>query len=279
MPVWAEITEWFPDADVVSEVAEVVDFHAVRDDGLVEGAPVDARVGPNLDVVADLGASHLRNLDLPLAVEDETEPVGADDDAGVEDDAIADRRPRIKHHSRIQDAVGADGRAGADVTSGEDHSARADGRAGLDDRPGPDRDVRSESDVGRHDGRLVHAGGGQSRRQQPLCGPGERYAGPGHDDDGAIGRIDVRDEHARCCGRGYLAQVLPLRVGERPALRPLQAAHGSDFERAVAMDATIHEVRDFLHRFHRFSREVPPPDDGLPFNCRRGSIPSRPARP
>ena len=242
------------DADVVSDLAEVVDLDAAGDRRLVQGAAVDARIGADLDVVADPRPPHLRHLDLPLAVEDEAEPVGSDDDPGVQDHAIPHRRAGVEHHARVRDAVGADGRPGADVAAGEDRGARADPGARLDDGPGADRDLRAEDGVRGDEGGLVHARGRQAGRQQPLRGAGERDAGLRDDDHGAVGRLHLRDEHARRPGRGHLREVLPLGVGQRPARRPLQAADGPDFDGAVAMDAPADVIRDFLHGLHGLSR-------------------------
>src|SRR5581483_7514702 len=62
---------------VVPDLHQVVDLGAAADDRLAEGRAVDRAVGPDLDVVLDAEASHLRDLPVGPTVEGVAEAVGA----------------------------------------------------------------------------------------------------------------------------------------------------------------------------------------------------------
>src|SRR5919198_5271554 len=78
----------FPDLHVVSDLHEVVDLGPAADDRQPQGRAVDGRVRADLDVVVDQHGADLRDLPVRLAIEGVAEPVGADDGARVNHDAL-----------------------------------------------------------------------------------------------------------------------------------------------------------------------------------------------
>src|SRR5690349_6823179 len=53
------------DDDVVPDLHQIINFGALADDRVVQGAPVDGRIGPDLDVVLDDDAADLRHFEVP----------------------------------------------------------------------------------------------------------------------------------------------------------------------------------------------------------------------
>src|SRR5690606_21377919 len=173
------------DMHVVRNLHEVVDLHAVLDDGVLDGAAVDGRVRTDLDVVADQDAAELRHLD-PAAVREilgEAEAVRADHGAGMHDAAAPDANV-------VEDAD-----ARGEPRAGADHDTLAERRAGADDRGITNRAARADrrvraarcarSDVGiRGHGRgRVHPRPRRARRVQ-------------HAGDAGVGRVGVGGDEA-----------------------------------------------------------------------------------
>src|SRR5437867_4506937 len=77
------------DLHVVGHHDEIIDLHAASHDGRSQRAAVDRRVGADLDVVLDDHAADLGNLPMGRAVPGESEPVGAQHGAGVNDHPAA----------------------------------------------------------------------------------------------------------------------------------------------------------------------------------------------
>ena len=92
------------DDDVVSDLHEVVDLGAGADPGPSEAGAIHATVRADLDVVVDLDDPDLLDLFVAAFDEFEAEPVGADDDSAVEDDAV--RRSGNGAGPRRADAAG-----------------------------------------------------------------------------------------------------------------------------------------------------------------------------
>ena len=104
------------DLDIVGDLAEVVDFHAVADDCGLHLGLVDRRAGADLDIVADDDIADVLDL-LPCAVRKRgvAETVGADDGVGMDDHVVTDDHSRIDDDSRVDDAVRADHGVVADI--------------------------------------------------------------------------------------------------------------------------------------------------------------------
>ena len=123
-----------PDGHVVADVHEVIQLGAVADHGIADGAPVDAGIGADLDIIADGDRAKRMDAGPPLLADfaafseglanlfnprclgrDKAEPVRPDHRAGLADE------PRADGHAR------ADPHAGQDQRIGPDASAVTDG--------------------------------------------------------------------------------------------------------------------------------------------------------
>src|SRR5262249_45590563 len=132
--------------DVVTHLHEIVDLGAGADHRGARGRAVDARVGADLDVVADQDGAHLRHLVGHVAVTHVAEAVGPDHRAGMDGDALAEHAILAYHHARIEPRLLAETRAASDVGAGHDHAIVAHRRPFFDHR------VRTERDALAHRG-------------------------------------------------------------------------------------------------------------------------------
>ena len=75
---------------IVAELDLVIDFYAVLDDRVTDGAAVYRRIGPDFDIVADDHTAELRHLQIRVPVPDKTKPVCTDDYTGMQNIVVAD---------------------------------------------------------------------------------------------------------------------------------------------------------------------------------------------
>src|SRR5713226_2642013 len=78
------------DLHVMRDLDQVIQFHAVADNGVAQRAPVDGGISPNLDIIADNNAPQLRHLYPRFAVVGIAKTVAADHYAGMNDAAFTD---------------------------------------------------------------------------------------------------------------------------------------------------------------------------------------------
>ena len=90
MPTCATSRQCFPTFTLWRDLHQVVDLRPVADRRLAERGAVDRASGADLDVVADAHDADLRDLVMPSALRGEAVAVRADDDAAVDDAALAD---------------------------------------------------------------------------------------------------------------------------------------------------------------------------------------------
>ena len=90
-----------PDANVVTDVHEIVDLRAGANDGVIDAAAVDRRVCPDLDVILDDAAADVGDLLVHAAAKDVAEPVGPDTHTGMQLNALAQASAGIEHHARV----------------------------------------------------------------------------------------------------------------------------------------------------------------------------------
>src|SRR5687767_13487299 len=98
------------DMHVVGDVHLIVELHAVADHGVLDRAAIDRALRADLDIVADADRADLRDFHPRAAVRRKAEAVGADDDAGMQDAAVADHDVGIDGDVRDEPGVGADAR-------------------------------------------------------------------------------------------------------------------------------------------------------------------------
>ena len=66
----------FADAHVVADLNLVVELDAIFQNGIVQGTPIDRRVGADFHIVADSHRAELRDFDPLLAILGKTEAPG-----------------------------------------------------------------------------------------------------------------------------------------------------------------------------------------------------------
>ena len=77
--------------DVMRNLHQVVDTHAIFNDRVVDCTPIDCRIRANFDIVADDHAAQLRHLDPAILRHCVAETVCSDHGAGVHDTACTER--------------------------------------------------------------------------------------------------------------------------------------------------------------------------------------------
>ena len=95
------------DTAVVAYLNKIVDLGAFTDDRIAECASIDCGVGAKLDAVLDDDTPQLGNLAMPICAQLESETFSPDDDAGLNDDFIAEMGA-FDRNVGANDAVAAD---------------------------------------------------------------------------------------------------------------------------------------------------------------------------
>ena len=134
-----------PNISKATPKVPVIGVFATSDPRIAEQRAIDGAVGPNFDVVLEHHAANVRDvLPAALLVERIAEAVRAEDDSGLEDDAIADPDPLAHDHLRMQRAVAADADVGVE------------GDTRVEDRTRPDATACADRAVRTHGGRRIH---------------------------------------------------------------------------------------------------------------------------
>ena len=74
----------------------VIQLDAIFDHGVIQRAAVDCRVGTDLDIIANLYATHLGNLDPVAALIREAKAISANDSARLNDATLTNTTSRQK---------------------------------------------------------------------------------------------------------------------------------------------------------------------------------------
>ena len=90
------------DVTVMTNVDHVVELRATSDARASERRAIDAGVSADFDVVFDHHSSDLWKLLIAEFVTNVTEAIGADTDAGVKYDAVADRHAVVQNNVRMK---------------------------------------------------------------------------------------------------------------------------------------------------------------------------------
>ncbi len=227
-----------PHLAVVRDHDEIVDLHAPADPGDSRRGAIDRRQRADLDVVADLDRSDLRDLLHPsLLIRRVPEAVRSDHDAVVQDHAVAQaggaKRDMAPDAARLaQDDAGAHEGKRAHLGPRADHRAFLDHREGTDARRGIDAGGRVD------DGGGVHPGGGGRRGEKSSKRPREGKLGEGRPQGGKpVRRGAGRKDRRRRAAPGQRGG--PLRAhGESHRARAgvLKPRHGHDLDLAVPLE-------------------------------------------
>ena len=97
---------------------EVVDLGPLADARRLEGAAIDRRAGPDLDIIGNLDPAQLRHLDVPALLESIAKPIGPDHRVGMNGNAVSQHRVVIKDDAGVQGDIVADPAERLMTTSG-----------------------------------------------------------------------------------------------------------------------------------------------------------------
>ena len=202
----------------VTDEDEVVNFCAVADSGFADRGAVHASVRLNFHVIFENSGAGLDNF-VPGAVLafGEAEAVGSDDDAVLQNDAIADTAKFADHGVRVREEIVSDLRAAIDGDGAVEDGVLADDDVVVDEAVGADVRVRSDFCGCGDDGSGMNAGrvGGRLIEEFDGFGKGEVRIAAAHEGkkrltgiagDGSI----VVQEHgggARCLEQRGIALV------------------------------------------------------------------------
>src|SRR2546427_5558517 len=248
---------------VVRDVDQVIDLRPRSDHRIVHAAAIDAGVGPDLDVIPDEAATHVRNLPVLLAVlaGDIAEAVAPQHRAPVHDHAFAERRPGIERDARIQLRVVADRHAVAQHAARADATVAAELHFPPEDGMRPDRDRflpgrpvaddRCRMDAGFPDGLWIQHGKHDQQRRIRIG-----------DDDARLGTAirrfqRRRDQHDRRAGALKVGCV-PGRGKKRQiaGTRALERRDPGDGDGAWPHQTPPGECRDFTRGERPRSRRI-----------------------
>src|SRR6266478_8483670 len=235
---------------VVPDLHQVVDLGAAAHDRLAQGRAVDRGVGPDLDVVLDAQAAHLRDLAMGLSVEGVAEAVGTQHRSGVDDDPVADAHVLADHDVGMQAHVLAEHRAAPHERERPHAAARPDDRFRLHHRERADG--RGAVDAGSPG----HAGG----RVHPGLGPRLGMEEPEQHDQRLLGVVDPEQRggevgdvarHQQGAGPARLGLLEVLAIGEEGHLiraRDVERRHPAYHPAGVTLERRPERVGESAER-------------------------------
>lgn len=94
--------------DIMGNPNQVIEFYAIRDQGVIQGTTIYGGTGADFDVATDADASQLRNFQPASIFIREAEAVTADHHAGVEHHTLADFHSVRDDYICMEKAVSAD---------------------------------------------------------------------------------------------------------------------------------------------------------------------------
>src|SRR5205823_9293548 len=150
----------FSNHNVVGHLHQIINLRARLNPSPTESRPIDRRVRADLHVIVDLDNSYLRHFLLTLCCHFETEPVGADHGAAVQNHSRPEPAAFPNCYSRINHAAVTDDDIVPNVTSGANDRARSNSRAGFDHDQRLNRNV-----IAQFRSRVNHSARTNSRRE------------------------------------------------------------------------------------------------------------------
>ena len=126
------------DVDVMTNLDQVVELDAVFNHGVLQGTPVYAGVGTNLNIIANTNGTELLYFFPAALVRCKAETISTNDNPGVNNAAFADTAVIRQRHACCQAAAAADGGVSPDhavltnMDTGSNHCAWPDAGKGGD---------------------------------------------------------------------------------------------------------------------------------------------------
>ena len=118
----------FPDETVVADVNQIVQLTSSPNDGGSKSGPIDAAVGPDLNIIFDQDRTCLFDFKMTLRMAHVAESIGPHHAAAVKNHALAKGHPGVKRDAGMQ------------------RCTRTDPAPVTDDAPGSNRDLIIDSD-------------------------------------------------------------------------------------------------------------------------------------
>src|SRR5690625_2482416 len=105
--------------NIVADLHKIIDLDTLANNGIAQGAPIDATVRPDLNIITQLHAARLRHLDPAPGVIGETKAVRADHDTGMQN------HTRSNYHGVRNSDIRSNPAMRANPDIGTKHRARA----------------------------------------------------------------------------------------------------------------------------------------------------------
>jgi hypothetical protein len=125
-----------PDFNIVGNLNKVIHFAAGPDARSAKRSAVDGAIGANFDIIINNNAPDLRKFPLSTPVESIPETIASQDNAGMENHAVANTCSRIENNAGEQDAVFSNATGFSDDDAGMKNAASSNLRFSLDDSIG-----------------------------------------------------------------------------------------------------------------------------------------------
>ena len=120
------------DMDIVPDLYQIVDFHTVFDDGVVQGASIDTTVGTDFNIVTNKNRSQLLNFHPDARMSGKAKTIGTDRDTGVQDTARTDATAVTYSDMRLEPTASSHAGAPFDDAKWADPGARVNLRLRMD---------------------------------------------------------------------------------------------------------------------------------------------------
>ena len=220
---------------VMCDVDHVIELDAVADEGEAQGGPIDASVGTNFDIVANLYAADLRELDLGTVYGNEAKAVGSDDGTGMDYRSFANLNAVVDRDAGVKDRAFADGDIAADGAPCENLDLIGDEGAGADRGVRANGEVVAKGDAWINDGRGVDSGGTACIGVENFECASEGGAGLCGTDEGPArgGKVHCGDQTAGGGGVGQLPEFFGSDERDFGSAGPFELCRSRDFYFAV----------------------------------------------
>src|SRR5713101_4761945 len=244
----------FADPYVVSDVDEIINLRSFADDGGIEGAPVNSRIGADFHIIRDLKRADLGKLLIPPrgSVADITEAIASQNYSSMDGGAFADARPSVNGHVVVNETLLSNDNSVADAASRaaacvvSDHAVFAQNCV----RPYGNRLAQFGGVMNFSSG--MHAGVLAPPMMQQPGRPRKRQTRIGNNQNWFCGlciRCEFcRDDCARRAGDGLLEAGSIFHKHEMRGACRLQAGHSADLRCALSQQAGLNAICDLFNQ-------------------------------
>ena len=193
----------FADLHVMCNLDKVIDFCPPPYPRCAESGAIDSDIRSQLDIVFNHHRTDLRNLVMSALMLEKAEAVTADDRAGMNDDAVANRDAFSDRHIRIDQAISADRCPASDEHTRINLCAAPDANVVVNRGKRPDGNIIAEGDIFPDLTEIAYAFNSRGLDKEVGHDLRHRQRGMGHDNLGAVEFMDVpmRQQQSGPAGR------------------------------------------------------------------------------